>query len=60
MYFDISIRNDSRETSTGWMPVIYEYNLEIHADATRIGAPTIDIIADVAIIMFVIILVKLI
>jgi hypothetical protein len=52
VYFDISIRNDSRETSTGWMPVIYEYNLEMQADATRIIGAPIDIIVDVAIIMF--------
>jgi hypothetical protein len=34
------------------MPVIYEYNLEMQADATRIIGAPIDIIVDVAIIMF--------
>ena len=53
MDFDISRRNDSRETSTGWMPVIYEYNLEMPADATRIGALTRDIIeAAISILCF--------
>jgi hypothetical protein len=48
----ISFIKDSREMSSGLNPVIAEYNLDMQADATKIGVATIETTVEAAINMF--------